>query len=104
MTAIVTISSSRITMRALDRWSDSSFIITVPSPCQGEPSRRMTNSFTSLGLALEKPSVDRVEAGLVDGEPRQRRIGGNHHARGVGAHITGRIETIAIGTGALNGG
>src|SRR5215467_6538912 len=56
-------------MRALFKWSDSSFMVTPPSPCQGEPSRCMALSLSRH--VLEVAGVDHFEAGLFDRQPQQ---------------------------------
>src|SRR6266850_5256494 len=61
-------------MRALVRWSLSSFMITTPRPWRAEPSRRMSPS-RLLGRGLEIPGVDRLEARLIDREPQQPAAG-----------------------------
>src|ERR1051325_684228 len=88
-------SNSTMNMRALVRWSDISLTATVPTPWNGEPSRRMAYLLL-CGPALEKARVDRIEARLIHREPPQRAIRRNHGARRVGPHIAlgGQAEAI----------
>src|ERR1035437_7716882 len=70
-------------MRALVRWSDNSFKVTTPKPCQGEPSRRMPG----LPRVLEIAGVDGLETGLIERELLEPPAGSHHCARGFGAQI-----------------
>src|SRR5262245_22497610 len=74
--------SCSTSMRALVRWSLSSLRNTTPSPCQGEPSRRMT-----LSVVLEVAGVDRLQAGLLHRQPGEPAAGGHHRGRRLRAHV-----------------
>src|SRR5947209_19945149 len=74
-------------MRALSKWSASSLSTTVPRPCQGEPSRRIAHLLGVGRVLLEEARVDRIEAWIVDGKPRERAVRRHHGAGRFGAHI-----------------
>src|SRR5260370_37611562 len=83
-------------MRALDKWSASSFIVTAPRPCQGEPSRRMSRPLGFAVLLLEEARVDGLQARIVDREATQRSVGGDHGARCFRAHVAVGREPGAV--------
>src|SRR5579883_630635 len=85
-------SHSRISIRALPRWSASSLRKTVPHPVQGEPLRR------AMGT-LEIAAVDRVEARLDPLQPLERCSGAHDQGGEVRAHVPARdhvVPTCAI--------
>src|ERR1700704_2150918 len=100
-TAISTTSSSTTNMRMLVTWSETSFEITTPRPCQGEPSRCMTLSRLRFRI-LEIPGVDGLEARLLDREPEQPAAGRHHRRRSFRPHVAVRGEAPATGAGRLD--
>ena len=72
-------------MRALDRLSASSFIVTAPTPANAEPSRRIAN-------LLEIAGVDIVEAGVAGGDHREVAARADDRARDLGAQIAARFD------------
>src|SRR5437667_3001086 len=89
-------------MRALVRWSLSSFMITTPRPWRAEPSRRMSAS-RWLDAGLEIPGVDRLEARLIDREPEQPAAGHHHRGRRVRPHVAVGHQPQAVGGDHLDG-
>src|SRR5581483_5728928 len=83
-------------MRALERWSDISLTVTVPSPWKGEPSRRIAHPLWFDWPRLEELLVDRLEARLVDRELAQRAIRRNDRTRRIRPHVVARRQAEAI--------
>src|SRR5690606_12140404 len=109
------ISSSRISIRALERWSAISFPTTAQIPVHGEPSRvrvragrsacavAMTSGCCIVHLLLEIPGVDLVQIRDLDLQPlqpptnRHRRFGGlRADVRSGLKHIPGRLEVLHV--------
>src|SRR5580693_1297234 len=93
-------SHSSTSMRQLVRWSDSSFKVTTPRPCQGEPSRCMARLL--IRQALEITGVDHLQARRLDREPQQPAAGGDYGGGGFGPHVALGQETKGLRTGRLN--
>src|SRR5215475_11875090 len=93
--AVSTISSSSTRMRALEKWSASSLSMTGPSPCQGEPSRRIAHPLPGRCLVLEEAAVDHVKARHLDLELIERAVGGDDGARRLRPHVAVGGEPIA---------
>src|SRR5579859_3846329 len=83
-------SHSRISIRALPRWSANSLRKTVPHPVQGEPLRRAMGS-------LEISAVDRVQAGLGSLEPLEPCAGAHDQGREIGADVAAGDDVVAAG-------
>src|SRR5437763_12289700 len=90
--AVSTISHSSTRMRPEERWSESSFRKTTPTPRQGDPSRRIAHS-----MGLEITGVDRFEARLLDGKVPQLSPRDDHRGRRFGAHVALGEEAEAVG-------
>src|ERR1700716_1255939 len=89
-------------MRALERWSASSFTTTVPKPCQGEPSRRISGSLVFARLLLEEARIDRVQARVIDRQPAQRAVGRHHGPRRLRTYVAIGGEAVAVMARALD--
>src|SRR5690554_6913611 len=94
-------SSSRISILALDRWSAMSFATTAHMPVHGEPSLvRPRAAGSALGCCmihlhpLEIPRVDLIQIGHFDVEGLQlpARLYGS--LGGLRAHIGGRLQHV----------
>src|SRR5271163_332650 len=72
-------------MRALDRLSASSFIVTAPRPTKAEPSRRIAS-------LLEITFVYVGEAGVAGGDQGEVPARADDRPRDIGAQIPARLD------------
>src|SRR5690606_21503302 len=91
--AVSRTSSMMRCMRALVMWSAASLSATVPTPLNGDPSRRICN-------LPEVAVVGFVEAGAAQIEVLQPAAGLGHEFREIGPHVARRLdlpETVGRG-------
>src|SRR6185312_15463594 len=84
-------------MRALVRWSDNSFSVTTPRPCQGEPSRRALRCMSHLLRVLEVARVNVFETRMIERKLLEPPAGGDDFRRRVRPHVALAQKTPAAG-------